>query len=289
MGLFGEKRPCAHCGKKVGKPKLADEFLCPHCHQPGPWASETQVASWEAAERRRREIEATRAEARERFTTYLKQITGGGDIGALLPQAQAAAELATIAVPDQRQMEFDAFRDWVRLAIADDVITPEEHQQMLTVMSALSITADSLMAGDPPLSHAVLIAEVNSGYLPEVASPHLMAKAGEIVHTEVAATLMKEVAIREYQGGYQGFSFPIGKTGVRYKVGGSRGHSVQVGTKLDVADSGILAVTNKRAVYMGSRRTVDMPYSKLVNLTVYSDGVQFHLSNRVNAPLFSNP
>jgi hypothetical protein len=32
--------------------------------------------------------------------------------------------------------------------------------------------------------------------------------------------------------------------------------------------------------------TSDIPYSKLVNLTVHSDGLQFHLSNRVNAPLF---
>jgi hypothetical protein len=98
---------------------------------------------------------------------------------------------------------------------------------------------------------------------------------------------MKEVAVREYQGGYSGFSFPIGKTGIRYKVGGSRGHSVQVGTKLQVADSGILAITNKRAVYTGSRKTVDMPYSKLVNLTVYSDAIVFHQSNRVNAPMFA--
>jgi hypothetical protein len=35
--------------------------------------------------------------------------------------------------------------------------------------------------------------------------------------------------------------------------------------------------------------TVDMPYSKLVNLTIYSDGIQFHQSNRVNAPLFTVP
>jgi hypothetical protein len=88
-------------------------------------------------------------------------------------------------------------------------------------------------------------------------------------------------------GGYSGFSFPIGKTGIRYKVGGARGHTVQIGTKLQVADSGVLAVTNKRAVYTGSRKTVDMPYAKLVNPTVFSDGIVFHLSNRVNAPMFA--
>jgi hypothetical protein len=120
----------------------------------------------------------------------------------------------------------------------------------------------------------VFIASVNGGFLPEVSSPHLMTKKGEIVHMGWPASLMKEVAIREYKGGYSGFSFPVGKTGIRYKVGGSRGHSVQVGTKLDVADTGTLAITNKRAVYMGTRKTLDMPYSKLDNLTVYTDGVQ---------------
>ena len=114
-----------------------------------------------------------------------------------------------------------------------------------------------------------------------------MAKKGEIVHLEFPASLMKEVAVREYKGAYQGLSFPIGKTGVRYRVGATRGQSVQVGTQLQVADTGVIAVTNKRAVYMGTLKTVDMPYSKLVNLTVYADGVQFHLSNRVNAPLFT--
>lgn len=97
---------------------------------------------------------------------------------------------------------------------------------------------------------------------------------------------MKEVAIRQYQGGYSGFSFPLGKTGIRYRVGATRGHSVEVGTTLNVADSGLLSVTNKRVLYAGSRKTIEMLYSKLVNLSVYTDGLQFHLSNRVNAPLF---
>ena len=42
----------------------------------------------------------------------------------------------------------------------------------------------------------------------------------------------------------------------------------------NVADTGILAVTSERAVYVGTRKTVEMPYSKLVNLTVYPDGLR---------------
>ena len=79
---------------------------------------------------------------------------------------------------------------------------------------------------------------------------------------------------------YSGFSFPIGKTGIRYRVGGARGHSVVVGQRLQVDDTGTLSISSKRAVFIGNRKTIEMPYSKLVNLSVYTDGVQFHLSNR---------
>jgi hypothetical protein len=83
-------------------------------------------------------------------------------------------------------------------------------------MSAFGLTPESLASLERNLSHDVLVAEINSGCLPEIRSPHLIPKAGEIVHLEIPASLMKEVAVREYQGGYSGFSFPIGKTGIRF-------------------------------------------------------------------------
>jgi len=33
-------------------------------------------------------------------------------------------------------------------------------------------------------------------------------------------------------------------------------------------------------VFIGAKKTLDLPYSELVNLTVFSDGIQFHESNR---------
>jgi hypothetical protein len=285
VSIFGERRICAHCGTKVREPKLIENYRCPRCGKPGPWATEQQVAGWQGEQEALERAHAAAEEAAGRYHELLAEVTNG-DVTAIIPKMRVAADEAGISDVERRQAELGAFREWVKAAIADDIFTPEEHKRLSALMSAFGLAPDSLASADRDLSHDVLVAEINSGYLPEVRSPHVIAKAGEIVHLEVPATLMKEVAVREYQGGYSGFSFPIGKTGIRYKVGGARGHSVQVGTKLQVADSGMLAITNKRAVYTGSPKTVDMPYSKLVNLTVYSDGIVFHLSNRVNAPLF---
>ena len=278
MSLFGPKKPCPHCGHKVSKPNDPADYLCPSCGQPGPWAIDEQVAAWNA-----------RTEARGKYQALLKGVTSGalpaGD-GSDLAAARAAAGYTT---DELRSLNVGAFQPLAQTAVADDIMTPEESAHLKQVMATVGITWADVGAVDPTLLDKAAVSEINGGQLPEVASPHILAKKGEIVHYESPATLMKQVAVRQYQGGYSGFSFPVGKTGIRYRVGGTRGHSVEVGTQLKVADTGLLTVTNKRCVYAGTGKTVEMLYSKLVNLTVYSDGLQFHLSNRVNAPLFKIP
>ena len=39
---------------------------------------------------------------------------------------------------------------------------------------------------------------------------------------------------------------------------------VTVGTQFQIVDTGILSITNKRVAYLGSRKTIDMPYPKLL-------------------------
>lgn len=112
-----------------------------------------------------------------------------------------------------------------------------------------------------------------------------MAKKGEVVHLETGAALLKEVAVREYRGGYNGVPFRVAK-GVRFNTGGFRGRSVVVGTTLQTTDTGILSVSSKRAVFMGTAKTIEFAYCKLVNLDVLDDGIRFHVSNRQTAHLF---
>jgi hypothetical protein len=129
------------------------------------------------------------------------------------------------------------------------------------------------------------IAAANAGRLPQLASAHLLTKKGEVVHYEDGANLMKEVVLREFRAGYSGFSFPLGH-GVRFRTGGARGHSVVVGTKLEVADNGYLTVTSQRVVFAGARKSIEIPFAKLLSVDVFSDGIALHAANRQNTPLF---
>jgi hypothetical protein len=111
-----------------------------------------------------------------------------------------------------------------------------------------------------------------------------MLREDEHIHLEVDANLLKEVAITEYQGGYSGFTVRIVK-GLSYHVGATRGQRVEVGREIRTDDSGTLVATSQRAVFLGSKKTIEMSYSKLISVKVFEDAVRFHFQNRRDSPL----
>jgi hypothetical protein len=133
--------------------------------------------------------------------------------------------------------------------------------------------------------YRLAIAWANDGRLSAIEQPKLLPKRGEAVHLEMLAALMKEVTLREFRGGSRGVSFRIAP-GFRYRTGAFRGKSVVVGTQLQVADTGPLSATSTGLVFLGNPKTVEIPYTKLVGLEVFSDGLRVNASNRQNAPLF---
>jgi uncharacterized Zn finger protein (UPF0148 family) len=286
MSLFGPKAPCPHCGKTVPRHHDLGDFLCIHCGRPGPWATAEQTQTWDQEEERQLRIEQAQTVATTKYEQLLSQVAEGVAGPSTLTEVAELAPRTGHSDKELRDLSLQAWNAYATLAISDDVITSEEDDRLESMLPSLGLTWDEIERSFPDLTDALVIARLNGGILPEVNAPQLLTKKGETVHLECSAELMKEVTQREFRAGYQGFSFPIGKTGIRYRVGGARGHSVVTGTQMQVADEGILSVSSLRAVFIGARKTIELPYSKLVNLTVFTDGVRFHQSNRQTAPLF---
>ncbi len=181
------------------------------------------------------------------------------------------------------------FRAYVEQALNDDILTATEEANLFAWAEAQGITDRDWAKRFNDLLDRMLIASVNDGRLPDITSQAtIVLKAGETAHYVVAASLMKEVTLREFRGGSHGFSFPIAK-GVRFRTGSFRGKSVVVGTQMQVADQGGCWVTSLRVVFTGQRKTLDLPYAKLANLNVFTDGVSFNMTNRQTVPLLRVP
>ena len=226
VALFGERAACPQCGRKVRKPDDPSSFLCPRCDRPGPWATDEQVAGWEIVEADRRAAEVERDRARERYEKILDQMSEtDADIHALLPQLKLEGADADLSDAEAHDLHLAAVSRFIEVSIADGVLTAPESDHLDQLTEALDITLDMV---DFDHASRATVAAINGGNLPAVSEPHLMLKTGEVVHAEWPAFLLKEVDVRKYQGGYSGFSFPIGKAGVRYEVGGSKGQSAMI-------------------------------------------------------------
>lgn len=235
-----------------------------------------------------KDVKRRRAEERERTEAVLTQHREL--LARTLEDADDSTRTALLALREEapdlhRRLDEQTWELVKRFAedrLADEVLTEAEEESLYRAMEAAGISAEELLARDRDVFVRLVISRVNDGRLPTMDVPVLL-KSGEVGHQVMEARLLKEVTVREYQGGYRGVSLRIAK-GVRYHTGGMRGRSVVVGTETQVDDVGELAITSQRAVFKGQRRSIEFAYSKLVSVDVDGDVLRLHCSNRKNTP-----
>ena len=118
----------------------------------------------------------------------------------------------------------------------------------------------------------------------------LILKVGEDAYLSTPATLARYVTTTQYVGGSSGFSFPIGHTGIRYRVGSYRGHAVHQ-QSLTRLDSGTFVLTNQRVAYVGRTKSTSTPLSNVMHVEVYTDGISIVHEGHENPDfyLIANP
>jgi len=124
----------------------------------------------------------------------------------------------------------------------------------------------------------------------QVVDSPLVLNNGEQAYLSAPATLARMTTRTHFVGGSSGFSFPIGHTGIRYRVGSFSGEPVhpQSLTKLN---AGTLVFTNQRVAYVGQTKSTSVVLNKLLHVEVYNDGISIAREGRENPDFYlvSNP
>jgi hypothetical protein len=188
---------------------------------------------------------------------------------------QIGRQAPEVTVPDA---------DAVRVeAVSADAQAQQIESEAAEAVAAANLTKDEVkrrtdaeheMGFDAPYLAASLQAEG----VPHIQSP-LILKKGEQASIAVAATLARQQTHRQWVGGSQGFSFPIGHTGIRYRVGSFRGHPVEQ-QSLGRLDTGTLVITNQRLAFIGSVKSTSVAFAKLLHVECYSDALAVFLEGR---------
>jgi hypothetical protein len=215
-----------------------------------------KVGGWNES----RNISADRAKLDLQLHPLLMRI-GQEAPAVTVPDADLVRKEAAAAADQAKQLESEAEGVAATAALAEEEIKRRGDAQSAMGFDAPYLAASFSTRGPQP-----------------VQSP-LILKKGEQACLAVPATLARQQTRRQWVGASQGFSFPIGHTGIRYRVGSFRGHPVeqQFLTKLS---AGTLVVSNQRLAFIGSAKSTSVVFTKLLHVECYSDALAIFQEGR---------
>lgn len=205
--------------------------------------------------------------------------------GVPLSQIKISTDSVTSVLPLSAQKKDEAYYNVLNKAadkfMADGFLSDQEEQQLLAFSSGLGIALNSLPvqyrnSNLQRISQAIILKDLQRGILPKnpLTVPVMLGK-GEAVLWEFDNVIMyQEKITREYVGGSRGMSYRVFK-GMTYRTGSFKGRPVER-SQMETVGVGSLVVTNKNFFFHCPTASVKIPYSKLIGVTPYSDGLEVH-------------
>lgn len=111
-----------------------------------------------------------------------------------------------------------------------------------------------------------------------IASANLVLKSGEQCFWNGSATLYTMHKHTHYVGASGGASFRVAR-GLWLRSGSFRGAPVTT-QKMESDGAGSLYLTNKRLLFVGNTKSVEIPFTKIASTEPYSDGMRVDVINK---------
>ena len=97
--------------------------------------------------------------------------------------------------------------------------------------------------------------------------------------------LQEPRAVRQTHAAYGGPTIRVAK-GVSFRMGGASARS-ESHDEIKVIDQGKFVLTNKRLIFMGTKRTVNIDLKKIVAIVPYKDGIESQRENKQKPEYFT--
>jgi hypothetical protein len=107
--------------------------------------------------------------------------------------------------------------------------------------------------------------------LPPIEDP-VGLEADEVAHLATGATLARPLRATPGAGADTSHRVPVAYTGVRHWVGSVRGRAAPVAAT-DPGSAGTLVISNRRLLFAGSRDSLSVPLTSLIDVDVFTNGI----------------
>lgn len=147
--------------------------------------------------------------------------------------------------------------------------------------------ADKKEAGIDRMAQSVLLQQIQQGATPQsipLSFPVMLGKNETALWCYDNVTMFQEKIEKEYVGGHSGFSIRVMK-GVRYNTGKMNAKPIEHSKMVD-SGTGSLVITNKHILFCSNQQSLKLPYTKIIGITPYSDGMEIHRDGKASRLAF---
>ncbi|MFT3823338.1 MAG: hypothetical protein QM731_05430 [Chitinophagaceae bacterium] len=163
--------------------------------------------------------------------------------------------------------------NYVAQIIADQRLSPAEEQELQAIASSLNVNIQLNEQTKEQLKKLKLYWALENLDLPVIHSDITIQKS-EVCHIKIPNVNWHELRSVRQQVSYTGYSTSIKiAKGFYLYSGSSRRQSYSVDT-MKLIDTGTLYLTNKRIIFMGTKKNSNIRIDKILNFTPYTDGVE---------------
>lgn len=184
------------------------------------------------------------------------------------------------SVPSEKRKSLliSSWENSVDQFLEDGILDTEEEARLVTFKEHFSLSQTDLdrKGALTKTAKATVLRDILNGIVPQRMSvdgqlPINFQKGEQVVWAFPNSKYLEDKTRRQFVGGSQGVSVRVMK-GVYYRVGAFKGQAVESTERVHV-DTGWVVITSKNIYFAGSRKSLRLPYAKIVSFEPFSDGL----------------
>jgi hypothetical protein len=248
---------CKYCGKPVGFFRSKH----PEC------------------EEKHRQRELAIQDGRQRIVAeVLRAIKGSNKYDELEKAISEIEQSSFVPSSERKALLIKGWENSVEHFLEDGILDDTEEKRLVEFQERFTLSQSDLDKNGAltKTAKAAVLRDVLNGIIPQRMEvdgnlPINFQKEEQIIWVFSNSKYLEDKTRRQFVGGSQGISLRVMK-GVYYRVGAFKGHAVE-STERVYIDTGWVVITNKNIYFAGSKKSVRIPYAKIVSFEPFSDGI----------------
>lgn len=185
-----------------------------------------------------------------------------------------------LSIPDSqiRLVLIEAWEKIVEYFLDDGILDEAEEVGLNDFKSCFALSQEELNKNGAflKMGKATVLREVLNGVIPSNVTLNTnlsvnLQKDEQIVWAFPNSKYLEDKTRRQAVGSSQGVSVRVMK-GLYYRTGTFKGRSISYTERVHV-DTGLVIVTNKNIYFVGSQKSLRLPYGKIISFEPFSDGI----------------